>query len=208
MPISSITSIKNNEKVTVNSIHCIEVNWKKDSVDQIEYWSEPLLHPFDNIAESPLESKNFNHLDQNCKKNSIYFEDDFDNIWCAAKRGDVARVKYFLDRGQPLDMIDETDINEDDATWLGKLFLYASRSTSGYSPLDWACLMNQVETVKFLLEKGARNFHFKSTDLCRIHPEIIMLLRETKILARKEDLKMKDSLCSVYQEQRKKKKTD
>mmetsp|Transcript_5275 Transcript_5275/g.8112 ORF Transcript_5275/g.8112 Transcript_5275/m.8112 type:complete len:197 (-) Transcript_5275:93-683(-) len=82
---------------------------------------------------------------------------DYDSIWLAAKRGDLDAVEYFAEEGEPLDEIDERDIDEEDSCWLGKLFLTASKSTAGYTPLYWACLGNHTEVADFLLENGAKD---------------------------------------------------
>lgn len=78
------------------------------------------------------------------------------SIWEACRRGDLSAVKRAVDCGVDVNGIDQRNISADDSTWLGQLFLAASGSTAGQSPLSLAAVAGHVEVVRFLLEHGAQ----------------------------------------------------
>ena len=78
------------------------------------------------------------------------------NIWEACRVGDLEGVKRAVKAGVDVNSIDTRNVSADDSTWLGQLFLAASGSTAGQSPLYLAAMSGHVEIVRFLIKHGAR----------------------------------------------------
>lgn len=78
------------------------------------------------------------------------------DVWEACRVGDLESVKRAVEAGADVNSIDRRNVSADDSTWLGQLFLAASGSTAGQSPLYLAAVSGHVEVVRFLLENGAR----------------------------------------------------
>jgi len=112
-------------------------------------------------------------------KVDAYLVDGFDSIWAASKRGDLSKVVNLVESGFPADAVDLNGMDEFDSTWTGKMFLWASKSTAGHTPLYWACVFGHVHVVRYLLSRGAT----RSLSLCYEHsnnPVVHELLTEDK----------------------------
>jgi len=125
--------------------------WRVDD-DGVESWDESLLYKVpDVICElAPGYEREPDKLPE-------YLRSDYDCIWLAAKRGDLAAVQRFIRAGAKVNDVDKRDVHKDDKCWLGNLFLQASKSTAGDSALYWACVMGKYEVASFLLERGAKD---------------------------------------------------
>jgi len=150
------------------SVFINKVRWEMDD-DGIESWDESLLYSIPKYGVRIVnELSPVVCID--------YLQDGYDNIWLSAKRGDIEAIEFFVNQGVSVHEVDSHEVDELDSTWIGNLYLCASKSTAGHSPLYWACVMAQHETVKYLLENGAKDTDFDCFDSTK-EPSIIEILK-------------------------------
>jgi len=145
-------------------------------VDGVDHWDEGCLYNLPDADVRALDTSLTSVSRSSSEKE--WLEPGYDSIWLASKRGDLKSIRRYLAKGAPLDEVDDRDIDEEnDKTWVGKLFLAASKATSGGTPLYWAAIMGHKEVVEYLCRKGAKDPEKAIFDATQ-DPETIEVLKK------------------------------